>query len=176
MPTSLLPDTPGYLVFGRFVGLWGVRGGIKIYSYTRPPSNIGLYSPWYACRIRDGDWQKLIPVEVTPKGHGLVAYLAGCTSREEAEGLIGIDVMIRREQLPALPAGEHYWAELIGLEAVTPEGERLGSVVDLIETGANDVLVVQGQKRHLVPFVSGIYVRRVDVAQGRIELDWGGDY
>lgn len=174
----MFPERQSYLVLGRFVGLWGVRGGIKVYSYTRPPSNIGAYCPWYSPSDADrpGDWRELIPAEVTAQGRGIVAYLSGRTSPEEAAKLVGLDIAIRREQLPALPDGEHYWTDLIGLEAVTPGGERLGCVVDLMETGVHDVLVVQGPRRHFIPFVIGVYVHRVDIAHRRIELNWGLDY
>lgn len=109
-------------------------------------------------------------------GQGIVVHLDECASREQAARFLGLDFAIRREQLPELPGDEHYWADLLGLEAITLGGERLGIVVELIETGSHDVLVVHGARRYLVPFVTGVFVHRIDLSQGQIEIDWRLDY
>ena len=84
----------------------------------------------------------------------------------------GADVAVHRRQLPAAEAGRYYWVDLIGLSVVNREGIALGTVIALMETGANDVLVVQGERERLIPFVLGRVVLDVDLEAGVIEVDW----
>ncbi|HLF24598.1 MAG TPA: ribosome maturation factor RimM, partial [Burkholderiales bacterium] len=105
------------------------------------------------------------------QGKGVVARVAGCDSRDEAAALIGAEIAIHASQLPAAGEREYYWAELEGLRVVNLAGLELGRVSHLIETGANDVLVVQGSREHLVPFGPGV-VRDVDLGAGVISVDW----
>jgi 16S rRNA processing protein RimM len=161
------------VVLGRIVGLHGVRGGLKVYSYTRPAAGILGYSPWLLGL--GGGWQSVVRTETLSRHKRLVAYLEGYGDRDSAAPLVGAEIAVRREQLLPLPDGDHYWADLIGLEAYNPAGDPLGRVVDMLATGANDVLVVRGERDRLVPYVKGLYVRGVDLAKGRLDLDWDVD-
>ena len=111
------------------------------------------------------------------RGKGMVARIPGVEDREGAMALIGADIHVDRALLPAAEDGEYYWADLEGLDVVTVDGLPLGRVNHLFATGANDVMVVRGGEReHLVPFVSGTYVRSVDLDAGRIVVDWDAEF
>jgi 16S rRNA processing protein RimM len=105
-------------------------------------------------------------------GKGLIARLAGCANRDAAAALVGRALAVRREQLPPTAPGEYYWADLIGLRVVTREGVSLGSVAYLFATGANDVLVVQGEQERLLPFIQGEVINAIDLDHGVIHVDW----
>ena len=90
--------------------------------------------------------------------------------------MIGQDIAIRHEQLEALDANEFYWVDLIGLDVVNQKQERLGKVLRLFETGANDVLVVAGQKEILIPFALPQIIKSIDLETGRIVVDWEADF
>ena len=110
------------------------------------------------------------------QGKGLVALLPGFEDREQAITLVGQEIFVERDQLPPTVEGEYYWADLEGLEVHTTNGDVLGRVDRLMETGANDVLVIRGEREHLVPFVQGQYVKRVDLEGGLIEVDWDPEF
>ena len=143
---------------------------MRVFSYTQPRDNIVHYRPWYLNRA--GEWQEHELAEGRQHGKGVVARLAGCEDRDEASQLIGAEIGVRRKQLPAAQPGEYYWSDLQGLKVVTLQGELLGLVDHLLETGANDVLVVKGERESLIPFVLGQVVDEVDLERGEIRVDW----
>jgi 16S rRNA processing protein RimM len=157
---------------GYVSGVHGLKGWIKVHSWTQPREAIFAYQPWLLgeerreIRVRDKRLQ----------GKTLLAELPGVEGRDEAAALVGASIVVRRDQLPELPAGEYYWSDLIGLSVETLSGEALGRVERLLETGANDVLVVQGDRERLIPYVPSRYVVRVDLDQRRIVVDWNADF
>jgi len=151
-----------------------VRGWVRVYSYTEPRENIIQYRPWYL--RRDGDWQERELVEGRQHGKGVVARLTDCDDRDKASTLIGCEIGIRRDQLPATAPGEYYWGDLEGLRVVTLEGDELGTVDHLFATGANDVLVVKGDRERLIPFVAEQVITAVDLEKGEIRVDWDKDF
>jgi 16S rRNA processing protein RimM len=159
------------VIVGRVVGIFGIKGWIKLDSYTDPRENIEQYSPWL---LRTGDRWTLFGVEAfQPHGKGLIAKLEGIDSRDEAASLAGRDIGIRPDQLPPLAEGEYYWHELIGLTVINRPGEVLGRVESLLQTGANDVLVVRRDGRELlIPYVPGRFIDAVDRQRGEIRVDW----
>jgi 16S rRNA processing protein RimM len=161
------------IVVGRVRGVYGVRGWIKVYSYTRPKTNILDYSPWFLAG--SGGWIERQVVDVRRYGDGLLAQLKGYQDRAQARGSIGQQIAVYRSQLPELAAGEYYWADLIGMRVINQEGNELGTVAGLIETGAHDVLVVQGERERLIPFISGVYIYSVDLVTRCIAVDWDPD-
>jgi len=168
--TTAPPGGAGFVVLGRIAGLHGLQGGLKVYSYTRPVQGILEYTPWYLAL--GGAWQAVVRTDAYARQKRLVAYLEGFGDRNRATGLVGADIAVRRVQLRPLQVGEHYWVDLIGLGAYTPSGQYLGNVVGMLDTGANDVLIVRGERDRLVPYVEGVYVRNVDLANRRLEIDW----
>ena len=167
------------LLLGRITGVSGVRGWVKVHSDTDPRTNILNYSPWYL--EHQGRWEAFEVQDGRPQGKTLVARLAGVEDRETAMQLVGRPVAIRREQLPAAGENEYYWHQLVGLAVFTPEGVPLGTVTALQETGANDVLVVQGERNgkpceRLVPWIPEQVIREVDLEDGRITADWDPEF
>ena len=158
------------ILVGRIAGIYGVKGWLKIVSYTRPPENIFMYRPWLI--KQDDIWQETGLLEGKVHGKGLIAALEGITDRDVARGLIGADIGIYRTQLPELPPGEYYWDDLQDMQVNNRQGKVLGRLKDILETGANDVLVVEGEGRHLIPMIWDMYVMGVDHTRGIIEVDW----
>ncbi len=162
------------VVIGKIVGLYGVRGWVKIFSDTQPKENIFNYTPW---QIKTGGaWQPMTILAGRTQGKGLVAQLKGCDDREQARLFIGAEISIFRQQMPEAGEGEYYWSDLIGLEVINLKDEPLGRVDHLLETGANDVLVVKGEREHLIPFVLKHTVREVDLVAGTLRVDWDADF
>jgi 16S rRNA processing protein RimM len=132
------------------------------------------YSPW---QLGDGSgWRPYVLEAGRAHGPGLVAKLAKVDDREQARALVGADIAVERSQLPALTDDEYYWNDLVGLGVVTRDGRELGQVTGLMETGANDVLVVGGDRERLIPYIPGQVVLRVDTRAGRIEVDWDPEF
>ncbi|MGI9307725.1 MAG: ribosome maturation factor RimM [Gammaproteobacteria bacterium] len=165
-----MTDGDRELQVGRVAGVYGLKGWLRIFSFTDPIENIVGYSAW-RLRSEAGDTDVVVS-EGRRQGKGIVARLAGIDDRDAAEALIGRDIFIDREQLPATDEGQYYWADLLGLEVESVAGQALGRVDHLLATGANDVLVVTGDERTLVPFVMGTVVKSVDLDGGRIVVDW----
>jgi len=169
------PERPGgedYLPLGHVTGAFGVKGWIKVHSFTSPREAILDYQPWLMGPER-------IEVYIDGgrlQGRQVVAQLPGIGDRDAALALVRQEIVIRREQLPELSANEYYWTDLQGLNVVTTQGVRLGTVSGLLETGANDVLVVSGERERMIPFVPGQYVTGVDLASGQIEVDWDPEF
>lgn len=159
---------------GRISGLFGVKGWVKVYSFTDPRENILGYNPWYV--TRDGEWQEMKLAEGQRHGKGIIARLESCEDRDAASLLVGAEIALRRDQLPSLKQGEYYWSDLVGLKVVTTEGVELGIVDHLLETGSNDVLVVRGDRERLVPYIREQVVTRIDLEDGVIEVDWDPEF
>lgn len=168
---------------GRITTVFGVKGWLKVHSDTQPRENICSYNPWWL-KTRHG--VKAVEVDdYKLHGEGLVVHLKGLDDRDEAREFCQIDVAIERQQMPQLDAGEYYWHQLIGLNVVTVFGGvevDLGTVSRLLETGANDVLVVKGneqsldQTERLIPYVPDLYVLDVDLEQEQIRVDWDPEF
>ncbi|WP_339799784.1 ribosome maturation factor RimM [uncultured Marinobacter sp.] len=167
-------------VVGRITSVFGVQGWLKVFSFTEPREGILNYHQWTL--LLDG---KRIPVEVINgrrQGQGIVVQLEGISDRDQALLYSGAEIHVPTEELPVLPEGEYYWYQLEGLQVETVEGECLGVVHHLIETGANDVLVVRSteasidQRERLVPYLPEQVVQKVDLAAGRMVVDWDPEY
>ena len=159
-----------WLLVGQIAGLYGVMGWVKVISHTQPRAGILNYNPLYLSN--DGDWQPLEMQAGRLQGKGVILKLSGYADRSACAPLVGRHIAIRREQLPPLPPDEYYWADLQGLQVVTQHGVALGTVERLFETGANDVLVVDGERERLIPFIRDEVILKVDLAQGVIQVDW----
>lgn len=162
------------VVLGKVGGLYGVRGWVKLWSFTEPVENLLDYRELELCR---GDrWEAVRLAEGRRQGEALVARFDGCEDREQAALLVGAELAVTRDRLPAPAPGEFYWADLVGLEVVTVDGASLGRVEQMMATGANDVMVVRGERERLVPFLPGRYVHEVDLGGGRIVVDWDPEF
>jgi len=163
------------VILGRISGLYGVSGWFKILSYSRPRENIFSYKPWLIQQSSGTFLQQWVSAW-RPQGKGLLAQFDGVDDRDKAQAFVGLEIGVAREQLPALAAGEYYWCDLLGLEVVNRARNVLGIVVEIKETGANDVLVVEGQDRYLIPLLKDSVVLQVDQQQGQMLVDWDGEY
>jgi 16S rRNA processing protein RimM len=169
------PDPNHYVILGQVVGVFGVKGWLKIRSDTEPRENILDYSPWYL-RQPQG-WVSYRVHASQSNSKGLIVQFDGITDRDIAARLHGCEIAVPRAQLPAPAQGEYYWTDLIGLRVRNKQGVDLGTVTGLLETGANDVLVVRdAELEHLIPYITGYYVLKVDPTLGYIEVDWERDF
>jgi len=168
-----------YVTLGRIAGVYGVKGWVKVQSFTRPPENILDYPQWYIATSQ-GFESKLL--EGRLHSGTLIASISGhdgarIDDREVAAGLIGAEVQVERTKLPKAEEGTWYWTDLVGLEVESTRGEKLGCVTAMTDNGAQDVLVIgEGGERRLIPFVIGPIVQSVEVASGRIVVDWSPDW
>jgi 16S rRNA processing protein RimM len=160
------------VVLGRITGVFGVRGWVKVFSETAPREGILRYSPW----LIGHSGRTLRVLEGRVQGKGVVARVEGCEDREQAAALINEEIAVTRDRLPRPSADEFYWVDLEGLEVVTLDGIRLGLVSHLFATGANDVLVVAGDRERLLPFVWNDVIRSVDFEQRLMQVDWDPDF
>ena len=162
------------VVLGRISGLFGLRGELKVNSFTEPPEGICEYMPWL---LKRGN---LVTEHKVATGRrrgnaGVVVTLEGVADREGAQALIGAEIAVRRAQLPPPEDGRHYWIDLEGLKVVTEAGVVLGEVSHLFETGANDVIVVRGDRERLLPYVPQV-VKDVDLAARLMRVDWDPEF
>jgi len=167
------------LVVARITGCYGLKGWVKIHSYTQPPDNFLKLGGW---QFKRGDVYQAVEFDAGKcQGKGLVAHIAGVDDRTLAETYRGLEVVVPESALPELPKGDYYWRDLQGLQVWCQEGQDrvlLGTVDYLIETGANDVLVVAAcegsidKRERLIPYLPGDSVTGVDLETGVIEVDW----
>jgi len=158
---------------GHILGSQGIKGWVRVFSNTSPRENIVSYSPWL---LELGDELKTVAVSGRLQGKNVVASIEGIEDRTQAEELTGCRIYINPKQLPRLEAGEYYWSDLIGLSVETLQGDPLGEVASMMETGADDVMVLKGERERLIPFVVDHIVREVDLVNRRLVVDWSTEY
>lgn len=167
---SLASET---VVIGKIGAPYGVKGWVKINSYTQEGQDIFTYSPWLVgeLKVEVGQWRM--------HNKSMVAKLDGIETRDDAERIKNLEISITAQQLPALSDDEFYWRELIGMSVVTVQGYHLGTVKDVFATGANDVLQVKanlndafGQKERLLPVLFDQVITEVERTTGTITVDW----
>lgn len=164
----------GFIVVGRVGSPHGVRGWVHVHSYTQPKENIARYLPW---RLRRAErWLSGDVTDVRCRGKDIVAKFSQWDEREGAQQLSGAEIAILRTQLPALKEGEYYWADLVGLTVWNLEGVGLGRVAQLMATGANDVLIVNGERVRLIPLLMAHVVREIDFERNVIRVDWDPEF
>jgi 16S rRNA processing protein RimM len=163
------------VVMGKVVGAQGIQGWVKVQTFTEYLDSLLDYDTWYV-----GNEQEWRPLEVLEANvHGgkvLIAKLQGIADRTAAEKYKGLLIAVPRAELPEQPEGEYYWSDLIGLTVENLAGEVFGTVDSLLETGANDVLVVKGESgEKLIPFIDSV-IRQVSLKDKTIRVDWQADY
>ncbi len=169
------------VILGKICGHHGLKGWVKIVSNTRPGIQIFDYSHWLINQSDGDGWTSLQLSEFKQNSKGLIAKIVGFDSREATEALIGSTIALNKADLGDLTAGEYYWLDLIGLTVVNLEGIEFGKIDHLLETGANDVLVVRyiddtdGKNERLIPWTTDVVVN-IDQDAGVIRVDWKEDY
>ena len=178
---------------GRVVGAWGLKGWIRVLPHAKDPKALFSSKRWFT-RPTERPLPGTLAIQPPPllrvtlsKTHGdsVVASAQEIPDRSAAEALKGVRIYVARTSFPTAGDNEFYWIDLIGLAVVNREGQALGTVTDLLDTGAQSVLRVQPveaadgadatQEERLIPFVAA-YIDDVDLAQRRITVDWGLDY
>ena len=171
-----MSDVGRRVPLGRIVGVHGLLGAVRLESWTDPRVQIFAYQPWWLVGS-DGNTVMLDGVKGRTQGKGLIGLLPGVGDRDAAAAWVGCEIQVSRAALPATAAGEYYWTDLEELEVVTAAGVALGRVSHLIATGANDVLVVRdGERERLLPFILGGCVQTVDLDSGCITVDWDPEF
>ena len=151
-----------------------MRGWVRVWSATSPRDRLLEYQQFNGVSKR---WQgELNVVGAKPQGRFLAYKFAGFDDSEMAQRLNGVELQILRSALPATEEGEYYWHDLIGLQVATIAGVDLGLIVEMLETGANDVMVVQGDRRRWLPFILPDVVTEIDLVAGTCRVDWDPDF
>jgi len=161
---------PGTVELGRVVGAFGVRGWIRLRSHTVPPEGILRYRRW---NIAGREWQV---ADGHAQGDTVVAGLAGIEDRDAALTLRGEVIGVPRAALPKPKRGEFYWADVLGSEVLSTAGAKLGTLSSVTSNGAQDVMVVTGERERLIPFVTGPIVKSVDPKAKQIVVEWEPEY
>ena len=159
---------------GKVSGVFGIKGWLKIFSHTEPKDNIINYKNWLL--KKNGQDKPVKVLDGKLQGKGVVARIDGIEDKDQALGLMGWDIYISRGQLPVLAKNEYYWSDLIGLAVENLAGVQLGKIESLLETGANDVLVIKGERERAVPFLQGQIVKSIDLADAKMIVDWDADF
>ncbi|MGC9386276.1 MAG: ribosome maturation factor RimM [Hydrogenovibrio sp.] len=165
------------IILGQVNGIYGVQGWVKVFSHTEPRDNILTYSPW-RLRIK-GQWRTVMLEDGRSQsgGKSIIAKIEGVADRDQARELMGCEIAIDPKQLPASEDG-YYWRQLIGCDVVNQQGETLGQVTEIVETGAHDVLRVASDSATnpassiLIPFVMDAFILNVDIDGRKIAVDW----
>lgn len=155
---------------GRLGAARGLKGWLRVNSYADPPQQLQDYRHWSL--LVNGQCRDVALRRLRSTPNGLICLLEGIETREAAEALRGAEIRVDRADMPPAGEDEWYWADLEGLAVRNLQGEPLGTVRGLMETGANDVLIVDGDRRRLIPFLPGSRVREVNLAERRLVVDW----
>lgn len=176
------PSEP--LVIGKITSVYGVKGWVKIHSYTEPMENFFSYSEWLL--KRNGQLTPIVFEEWKRHGKGLIALIDGVYDRDLAASYCKFDVAVSAKELAELESGDYYWHQLEGLRVYSQYGDQppclLGVVSYLFETGANDVMTVKpcdgsiDQQERLIPYMPDLYVKQVDLDQGQMTVDWDPEF
>ena len=168
------------VVLGQIGKVHGIKGWLKLNSFTTPPENILDYSQFFA-EIEEA-WHMLEIDQHKQQANGLIILFRGYDDPEVAKKLTGIELTVNSEDLPSLEAGSFYWHELEGMEVINEEGQLFGKLERLLETGANDVLVVQptgesiDERERLIPYIKEEVIKKIDTMTGKILVNWEADY
>lgn len=161
-----------YVTAGKIGSTYGIQGWLKIHTYTEFGASLFEYKPWYLSSGND-EWNTIEVEDGRIHGNGIIAKLAGISTPEDARLLTGKMIAITRSQLlPKLKKDEYYWSDLVGLTVRNKNGEILGKVMYLMETGSNDVLVIKGDKEHAIPYLPGDIITNINLVKQEMHVDW----
>lgn len=172
-----MSDASGTLVIGKIGAPYGVKGWVKITTYTEELTGVFDYSPWLV--ERGGKTQELLIDQWRKHNKGVIAKLVGVDDRDQAEAMNNLEISIKAEMLPELDNDEFYWRDLVGMQVITESGYDMGVVKELFETGSNDVMLVKanhndafGQKERMIPYLFEQVIKQVDQQANIIKVDW----
>ena len=165
-----MDNNADWVVLGQFGRTHGIKGFITVHSFTEPRENILRYNEWFV--FLNNQWQTLALSQIEVNDKHILVKVEGYSEREQIAELTNIKIGVPGEQLPTLETGEYYWHQLIGMQVINQSGDVFGYVQEIIPTGANDVLAVEGDRRYLIPYLPGRYVISIDPEQRQIVVDW----
>jgi 16S rRNA processing protein RimM len=168
-----MPNPDRLICVGKFGAPHGVHGWLKIISHTQARAGILDYSPWHI--QQRGSWHEISLADVSAQDDHLLVRPQHCEDRDFAQSFTNLEIFIKRSQLPPITDGDYYWSDLEGLTVTNIAGSVLGKVDHLFETGANPVMVVIGEKRHLLPFLKDSVIKQVSFETNTIVVDWPED-
>jgi 16S rRNA processing protein RimM len=163
-----------HVIVGEVAGVFGVNGWVKIYSHTNPAKNILDYSPWLLTGLDGTKEFKVLFGRTHAKL--IVAHLEGVDDRDKALKLKSSKITVPRDRFPPLKSGQYYWADLVGLQVTNLEGAQLGTIAEMLATGANDVIVAKAERERLIPFIIGQFVKEIKLDEGKMLVDWDVDF
>jgi len=167
------------VVLGKITSPYGIRGWLKIHSYTDKKDNIIYYQPWIIHfhneyhEIKLEDWKT--------RASSFIIKIKGYNTRDESIKFSNTNIIGDSSLFPILEDGEYYWTELIGCHVITKEGYNVGTVLELFSTGSNDVLVVhssllKNKKKLLIPFINQEVIKTIDILSRYIEITWSKNF
>ncbi len=170
-------STENQITLGKVGAVYGIKGWLRIHSFTDEPDAILDYFPW---SLKLGNNTRTVDITDWRKHNkGLIVKVGGIDDRDNAQALVGSEILINESTLPTLSQGDYYWRDLIGMAVITTKGYDLGVVSDMLETGANDVLVVKAnlndgfsKKERLIPYLLEQVVESVSIENKQICVDW----
>ena len=163
------------VIMGRVASAFGIRGWVKVQPLSEFVDSLLDYKTWYLGQ-ENGPWREVEVAQAETHDKTLAVQFPDCPDRTAAEKLKGLLIAVPRSSLPAQDEGEYYWADLIGMSVVNEAGETLGTVLELLDTGANDVLIVRGVGPDvLIPFLNSV-IKQVDLQAKIIRVDWSADF
>lgn len=158
-----------YIELGKIAGFFGVKGWVKLYSHTRPRIGIADYSQFYV-----GDNKTpLTFTKIQESGKYIIAHIDGVNTREGAQAFLEQSLYVSSQDLPEL-SNEYYWHQLVGLTVINQHQQIIGTITEMMETGANDVMVIHDDHgtEHLIPYAMSHFVVSVDTDKGEMRVDW----
>lgn len=168
------------LVLGQFGKVHGLKGWLKLTSFTSPAENILDY-PKLNAEVNQS-WTSFCIDQSKKQANGLLVHVSGYDDPESAKSLTGLRLSVAAKSLPALSTGDYYWHELEGLRVVNQREQNFGRIIKLLETGANDVLVIApdtdsiDDRERLIPYLKESVIKVVDLDAGTIQVSWEADY
>lgn len=165
-------STEQWITLGRFGRVHGIKGWITVISFTEPRENIFNYDRWFI--YRDDTWVPVLRIQDNITAQHLLVQIQGYETRESLQIFTQHDIAVPKSDLPSLPEDEYYWHDLIGMRVIHEHHTVLGVVRELIETGSHDVLIVEGESRHLIPYIKDV-ILAIDKEKRDIHVSWHWD-
>lgn len=160
-------------IIGKFGSVYGVKGWLKVISFTDPKENILEFTPWFINKANQ--WQSIAITDSRIHGKNIIVKIANVDERELAKTYTNLEIATADAQLPKLPQGEYYWSDLEGLTVINKDDKNLGQVDHILATGANDVLVIKNHRERLIPYIDNV-ILNIDLTKKIITVDWDTEF
>ena len=166
--------TDKYIIIGKLGKIHGLNGWLNLYPETKPADKILDYKPLYCMLL--SEWQKMNVDDIKSYGNHFLLHIQGIDNPEDAKKYVGKEIAILRDQLAKLRQGEYYWTDLEGVTVINQNNIELGTIDHLMETGSNDVMVVVGKKRYLIPYIRKQVIIDIDLDTKIMHVNWDEEF